>query len=151
MVALADRPEFQLAVKKNRFGDIDVRRVVIAVVRIIQDEHVTLVDVTGKGLGNTPDGKRQGAHQHRDVRGLCHQAQFLVEHGGDKVARLGEDGRARGAQHGLADLLADGIEPVADDGNPDRVDGAVFHFGVHKTHLNMLRSSVISLPTGYMR
>ncbi len=94
MMALADGPEFETALVENRLGDIDVGGMVVAAVRVVEDEDIALVDVTGKRLGDTFYRIRQGAHQDGDVCGLGNQPQVLVKDGGDEIARFGKNRRA---------------------------------------------------------
>ena len=121
VMALGHAPERDLALPEDRLEDRDVRRVVVAAVGVVEDEDVALVDVAREALGDRAHRVRRRAHQHRDVGRLRDQAQVAVEDRGHEVARLGEDRRAAGAQHRLADLAADGVQPVADDRGQDRV------------------------------
>ena len=93
MMALADGPEFETALVENRLGDIDVGRMVVAAVRIVQDEDIALIDVTGKRFGDTFYRIRQGAHQYRDISRLGNQAQIFIKDSGDKIARFGKNRR----------------------------------------------------------
>ena len=58
---------------EHGLDDVDVRWVIIAAIRVVQDEHITGVDIAGESLGDAADGVRQRPHDDRDVRGLRNQ------------------------------------------------------------------------------
>ena len=120
VMALGHAPEGDLALPEDGLEDRDVRRVVVAAVGVVEDEDVALVRRCPRSARRGPHRVRRRGHQHRDVGRLRDQAQVAVEDRGHEVARLGEDRRAARAQHRLADLAADGVQPVADDRGQDR-------------------------------
>ena len=76
--------------------------------------------------GSAPTTARRAltstADTDRDMLRRRDQPALWVRQRGREVAAGVEDLGVGGAQHGLAHLLADGMEPMAHDGNRDRID-----------------------------
>ena len=129
LMALGDRPETQHPIDEHRLGDREIRRMIIAVVGVVQHEDVALVRIVGVRLRNGAHRPGRRRQQNRDVRGLGDQAQVAVVHRGHEIARLAENGRTRGAQHGLPHLLGDRVEPVRNHRQQDGVEAFGRHGG----------------------
>src|SRR5262249_5418172 len=79
-------------------------------------------DAAAEELLHGPDRPRDRAHVDRDVLGLGDEPSLRVAEGGGEVPARVEDLRVRGAQHRFAHLLHDGLEPMLDDRDGDRID-----------------------------
>ena len=96
---------------------------VAAVVRIVQQEHVARMDVVAEELGDRLRRPGQRADMDRHMLGLRDQPPAQVADRGGEVAAGIEDLRIGGAQHRLAHLLDDGVQPVLHDRDGHRIDG----------------------------
>ena len=99
VVAPAEDPEAQFPTEEHRLDHRDVRRVVVAAVGIVEDHHVPGLHVVPEMIADGLDREGARSHQHGDIRGLGNEPEPVVEHRGDEVLVLGEDGGAGAAQH----------------------------------------------------
>src|SRR5437762_3667378 len=91
-------------------------------VRVVQQEDVARMDAAGEGVAHRGHRPRDGAHVDRHVLGLGHQARLVVADGRGEVAAGVEDLRVGGAQHRLAHLLHDRLEPMGKHRHRDGID-----------------------------
>ena len=94
MVTLGQHPVMQLPVVEYRFHDVQVRRVVVAAVRVVQYKQVALVDIPGKTFCDGAGGKRGGRGDVGDINGLRHQFRIVIEDGGGEIPRFRKYRRA---------------------------------------------------------
>ena len=125
LVRAVDRPEGQPVAIEHRHERGQIGQVVAAVVGVVEQEHVARPDVAAKVVVHRPRRPRQRADVDRHVLGLGDQAPFGVAQRGREIAARVDDLRVRGAQHRLAHLLGDRMQPVADHRDRDRVDAVL--------------------------
>ena len=99
---------------------------VVAVIRVVQEVDVAWADPIAEELVHGPDGPGDRAHVDGHMLGLGDQSALGIAERRREVAARVEDLGVRGPEHGLAHLLDDGLQPVLDDGDGDRVD-AIAH------------------------
>ena len=80
---------------------------IAAVIGIVEQKNVTLVDVAGEELRQRLCREGQGADMDRHVLGLRDQPAVEIADRGREVAARIEDLRIGGAQHRLAHLFND--------------------------------------------
>ena len=102
-----DRPEARQVAFEYRHKGGQIGQMVAAVVRVVEQENITLVDVVTKKLGHRLRRKRQGADMDRHVLGLRNQPAVEIANRGREVAARIEDLRIGGAKHRLAHLCDD--------------------------------------------
>ena len=120
-----DRPERQPLAIEHRHERSQIRQVVAAVVRVVEQEHVARPDVAAKVVVHRTRRPRQRADMDRHVLRLGDQAPLGVAQRGREIAAGVDDLRVRGAQHRLAHLLGDRMQPVAHHRDRDRIDVVV--------------------------
>ena len=117
------RPEHQRVAGEHRHEGGEVGQVRTAAIRVVQQVDVARRRV-GKALGQRLRRPGHGADMHRDMVGLRHQAAARVDQRDGEVARGVEDLRIGGAQHRLAHFLGDGVQPVLQHRDGDRIGHA---------------------------
>ena len=117
------RPEHQRALGEHRHEHGQVGQMRAAAIGIVQQ-----IDVVRRGFGKA---RRQrlgrpwhGADMHRDMIRLRHQAAARVDQRDGEIPGRVQDLRVGGAQHRLPHLLGDGVQPVLQHGDGDRVGHA---------------------------
>ena len=124
LVRLGHRREQVLPIDEDGDQDGVVGRVRVAEVGVVVQERVAL----GEIVVELRHGLREVLRAH-DVHGqaLGGGEQLVVggDDGAGEVARLVDDGGARGAQERVRHLAADAVEPVGDHRQPDRVERAL--------------------------
>ena len=98
---------------------------IAAVIGIVEQKNVTLVDVAGEELRQRLCREGQGADMDRHVLGLRDQPAVEIADRGREVAARIEDLRIGGAQHRLAHLFDDRQQAMLDHRGDDRVDRTV--------------------------
>ena len=146
LVRPVDGPEGEALADEDRQQHGQVGQVVAAVVRVVEQVDVAGADAPREVLGDRLDGPRQRAHVDGHVLGLRREAPFAVEDRRREVAARVEDLRVRGAEHGLAHLLDDGLEAVLDDRDGDAVErhGASGDAGCRTTILPPLAIGLVT-------
>ena len=123
LMRAVDRPEARrLLALEHRHKGGQIGQVVAAVIGVVEQEDVALVDVVAKELGHRLRRKGQGADMDRHMLGLGDQPAVEVADRGREVAARIEDLRIGGAQHRLAHLLDDRQQAMLDDRDDDRID-----------------------------
>ena len=122
LVRAIDRPEHRLVVLEDRHERGQVGEMVAAVIRIVEQEHVTRMDVAREELGDRLGCPGQRADMDGHMLGLGDQPAAQVTDRGGEIAAGIEDLRIGRAQHRLAHFLDDGVQPVLHDRNGYRVD-----------------------------
>ena len=128
LVRPVDGPEGEALADEDRQQHGQVGQVIAAVVRVVEQVHVAGAYASREVVGDRLDGPRQRAHVDGHVLGLGRQTPFAVEDRGGEVPARVEDLRVRGAKHGLAHLLDDGLEAVLDDRDGDAVESHGGHY-----------------------
>ena len=124
LMGAVDRPEGHLPVHEDRHEGGEVRQVVVAVVRIVQEEDVARPHARAEEVTHGLHRPRDGAHVDRHVLGLGDEPRLAVADRGGEVTAGVEDLRVRRAQHRLAHLLDDGGEAMRQDRDGDRIEHA---------------------------
>src|SRR5207248_3486177 len=83
------------------------RQVIAAVIGVVEEKDVALVNIALKEFGHRAGGKGQRADMDRHMLGLRDQAAVEVADRGREIAARIEDLRIGGAQHRLGHLLDD--------------------------------------------
>ncbi len=122
LVGAVDRPEARLVPFEHRDEGGQIRQVVAAMIGVVQQKNIALVDVALEELGHRPGGIGQRADMDRHVLGLGDQPAVEVTDRGREIAARIEDLRIGGAQHRLAHLLDDREQAMLDDRDGDRID-----------------------------
>ncbi len=117
-----DRPEARPVLLEDRHKRGQVGQVVAAVIGVVEQKDVALVDVLAKELGHRLRRIGQGADMDRHVLGLGDQPAVEVADRRRKVAARVEDLRIGGAKHRFAHLFDDRQQAMLDDRCDDRVD-----------------------------
>ena len=92
-------------------------------IRVIQQVNIAPRGVR-KACGQRLGRPRHGADMHRDMVRLRHQAAARVNQRDGEIAGRIKDLRIGGAQHRLTHLLGDGVQPVLQHGDADRIGHA---------------------------
>ena len=122
LVRAVDRPEHRPVALEDRHERGKVRQVVAAVIRVVQQEHVAGMDVVAEEVVHRLRSPWQRANVDRHVLRLGDQAAVdVADRRGEVAARI-EDLRVGRAQHRLAHLLDDGMQPVLHHRNGHGVD-----------------------------
>ena len=130
LVRTVDRPEEEPLAGEHRDEGREVRQVVVAVIGVVQEVDVAGPHAVTEELLDGPDGPRDRADVDRHVLRLGDEPALGVAEGGGEVTARVEDLRVRGAEHRLAHLLHDGLEPVLDDRDGDRIDALTHGSGL---------------------
>ena len=122
LVRAVDRPEGKAVAVEHRHERRQVRQVIAAPIGIVEQVDIARTDRALEEIVHGPGRIRQRADVDRHMLGLRDQATLGVAQRGGEVAARIEDLRVGGPQHGLAHLLHDGVQPVLDHGDGDRID-----------------------------
>ena len=126
LVRPVDRPETRLAAigawGENRDERGQIRKVVAAVIGVVEQKHVARMDVGAEELGDRAGGEGEGADMDRHVLGLGDEAPIEVADRGREIAARIEDLRIGRAQHCFAHLGDDRQQAMLDHRNGDGVD-----------------------------
>ena len=101
---------------------------VVAVIGVVEQVDVARPDRPPKNSCTELRRPGQRADVDRHVLGLRDQPPVGIADRGREVAARVEDLRVGGAQHRLAHLLDDGVQPVLDHRDGDRIDAAAQGF-----------------------
>ena len=125
VMALDGGDQHALAVVEDGREDVVVGQVAAAVVRIVGDQHVAVVEaVRPEELDREAHRQRRRQHELRDADGERRELPAAVEDRRVALVRLVQD-RRRGRQaHVRRHLVADGLERPEDDLGGDRVGRA---------------------------
>ena len=123
LVRAVDRPEHRPVALEHRHERGQVRNVVAAVIGSFSRNTSPGWMSSPEELGDRPRGPRQRTHMDRHMLGLRDQpAVQVADRGGEIAARIKDLGIGR-AQHRLAHLFDDGVQPVLHDRDGHRIDG----------------------------
>ena len=101
-----------------------VGEVAAAVVRVVGDEHVALVELLGAEEVEREAHRQRGCeHELRDADRERREPAACVEHGCVAFVRLIQDGCGRGARDVFRHLEAHGLHAAPDDLGGDGIDG----------------------------
>ena len=127
LVALARGPGHQRAAVEDRLEHRDVVVLVAAAEHVVVQDDVARVDVLAEEPHHVLAGRLERESEHRDVLGLLEHAPFRVVEAGDEIARLVEDGRARGAKQRETHLAGDRFQPALEYRQQDGIGLGLFH------------------------
>jgi hypothetical protein len=121
----------QPALAEQRPHHADVEQVAGADDRVVGDDDVARPQRLGREAGqHVRQGHRRGADEDRDGAGALHQQPPLaVEQHHRQVVALAHDGRERGTDQGLDDLVRDRDQAVPEDPQGDGIEIAGAHAG----------------------
>ena len=125
LMRAVDRPERQLLTIEHRHERSQIGQMVAAVIGIVEQEHVARPHVAAEVVVHRTGRPGQRADVDRHVLGLGDQPPLGVAQRGREIAAGVDDLRVRGAQHRLAHLLGDRMQPVADHRDRDRIDAVL--------------------------
>ncbi len=97
LVRPVDRPEHRPAAHEDREQDGEIGQVIVAVVRVVQEEQVAGGDPSLEEVGHRRHRPGQGPHVDRHVLGLRGEPPLAVEHRGGEIAARVQDLRVGGA------------------------------------------------------
>ena len=87
LVRPVDRPEHRRIAIEHRHEHRQIREVIAAVIRIIEQEHVAAMDIALEKFADRPRRPGQGTDMDRDMLGLCDQAPVEPADRGRKITR----------------------------------------------------------------
>jgi hypothetical protein len=112
LVGAVDGPEEQPVAGEHRHERRQVGQVVVAVIRVVQQEHVTGRHAAREEIAHGLHRPRDRADVDRHVLGLGDQARAGVAHGRGEVAAGVEDLGVGRSEHRLAHLLDNRLESM---------------------------------------
>ncbi len=139
LVRPVDRPEGEPLADEHGQQHGEIGQVIVAVIRVVEEEHVARLDAALEEVGDGRDRPGQGAHVDRHVLGLGRESPLAVEDRRREIAARVEDLGVGRSQHGLAHLLDDAFEPMLDHRDRDAV-------GIHARTIHAKIVTVHSRP-----
>jgi hypothetical protein len=115
-------PEQEITIHEDGHESGQIRQVAAAVVRVVQEEDVTLMHVVPERLAHRKHAGGQRPHVHRDVLGLGDELSVRPADRGREVPARVQDLGERGAQHRLPHLLDNPDQTVLHHRHRNRVD-----------------------------